>query len=122
MIVLGDHDFLLRVSNFGDLAAFRAILAIFSMRMRRSSYLWVSGENFDTGIRFLDPDFFIWNSISAIWRCFLLIFAFGMLNNHRTSTYGLLDLRTDLGSVSRVSPLTVKIIIKFEVDRAINCL
>jgi len=24
-IVLGDHDFLSRVSNFGDLAAFRAI-------------------------------------------------------------------------------------------------
>jgi len=38
-IVLGDHDFLLTASNFGNLTAFRAILAIFSLRMRRNGYL-----------------------------------------------------------------------------------
>jgi len=39
IIVLGDRDFPLTASNFGNLAAFRAILAIFSLRMRRSGYL-----------------------------------------------------------------------------------
>jgi len=38
-IVLGDHDFLLIASNFGSLTVFRAILAIFSLCMRRNSYL-----------------------------------------------------------------------------------
>jgi len=39
-IVLGDHDFPLTASNFfGNLTAFRAILAIFSLRMRRNGYL-----------------------------------------------------------------------------------
>jgi len=37
--VLGDHDFVLKVSNIGDLAAFRAILEIFPLRMRRNGYL-----------------------------------------------------------------------------------
>ena len=41
-VLLGDHNFLSRASNFGDLAAFRTILAIFSLRMRRNSSLWVS--------------------------------------------------------------------------------
>jgi len=38
-IVLGDHDFPLIASNFGNLTAFRTILAIFSLRMRRNGYL-----------------------------------------------------------------------------------
>jgi len=38
-IVLGDHDFPLTPSNFGNLTAFRAILAMFSLRMRRNDYL-----------------------------------------------------------------------------------
>ena len=37
-IVLGNHDFLLNASNYGNLTAFRAILAIFSLRMRRSGF------------------------------------------------------------------------------------
>jgi len=37
-IVLGDNDFPLRVSNFGDLAEFRAILAIVSTCMRTNGY------------------------------------------------------------------------------------
>jgi len=38
-VVPGDHDFPLTVSNFANLTAFRAILAIFSLRMRRNGYL-----------------------------------------------------------------------------------
>jgi len=38
-IVIGDHDFPLTASNFSNLAVFRAILAIFSLRMRRNGYL-----------------------------------------------------------------------------------
>jgi len=39
IIVLGVHDFLLIALIFGNLTAFRAILAIFSPRMRRNGYL-----------------------------------------------------------------------------------
>jgi len=39
MIYLGDHDIPLTGSNFGNLTAFRAILAIFSLRMRRNGHL-----------------------------------------------------------------------------------
>jgi len=38
-IVLDHHDFPLTASNIGNLTAFRAILAIFSLRMRRNGYL-----------------------------------------------------------------------------------
>jgi len=39
MIFLGDHDIPLTGSNFGKVTAFRAILAIFSLRMRRNGHL-----------------------------------------------------------------------------------
>jgi len=39
IIFLGDHDFPLTSSNFGNLTAFRAILAIFSLRMHRNGHL-----------------------------------------------------------------------------------
>jgi len=39
IIFLGDHDFPLTGSNFGNLTAFRAFLAIFSVRMRRNGHL-----------------------------------------------------------------------------------
>ena len=39
MIFLSDHDIPLTGSNFGNLTAFRAILAIFSLRMRRKGHL-----------------------------------------------------------------------------------
>jgi len=50
--------------------------------MCRKRYLWVSSEHFDTGIQFFNSDFLTGNDISAIWRRFLLIFAFDMLNVH----------------------------------------
>jgi len=39
IIFLGDHDIPLTGSNFDDLTAFRAILAIFSLRMHRNGHL-----------------------------------------------------------------------------------
>ena len=39
MIFLGDNDIPLTGSNFGNLTAYRAILAIFSLRMRRNGHL-----------------------------------------------------------------------------------
>jgi len=50
--------------------------------MRRNGYLWTSGINLDTAIRFADPDLLVVCKISAIWRRFPLIFAFYMLNAH----------------------------------------
>ena len=38
-IVLGDNDFPLTGSNFGNVTAFRAILGTFSLRMLRNGYL-----------------------------------------------------------------------------------
>jgi len=42
--------------------------------MRRNGYLWIFGVNFDTAVRFADPDFLLECKISAIWRRFQLIF------------------------------------------------
>ena len=39
IIFLGDHDFPLTGSNFGNLTAFRTILTISSLRMRRNGHL-----------------------------------------------------------------------------------
>jgi len=52
----------------------RLFSAAFVLRMRRSGYLWTSGVNLDTAVRFLDPDFLLECKISAIWRRFPLIF------------------------------------------------
>jgi len=39
MIFIGDHEIRLIGSNFGNLTAFSAILAIFSLRMHRNGHL-----------------------------------------------------------------------------------
>ena len=62
--------------------------------MRRNGNLWTSGVNFDTTVRFADPDFLLECQIWAIWRRFLLIFAFYILNVRHISTSGLFDLLT----------------------------
>ena len=54
--------------------------------MRRNDYLWTSGVNLDTAVRFADPDFLSECKISAIWRRFPLIFAFYILNVRYIST------------------------------------
>ena len=89
--------------------------------MHRNSYLWTSDENSDTGIRFLDPDLFIGNDISAIWRGLLLIFALNMLNVHHTSTSSLVDYWPKKCVTCFVSP-TMKISTKFEVYITFHCL
>jgi len=45
----------------------------FVLLMRRNGYLWTSGVNLDTAVRFADPDFLLECNISAIWRRFPLI-------------------------------------------------
>jgi len=64
------------------------------LRMRRNGYLWTSGVNLDTALRFADPDFLLECKILAIWRRFPLIFAFYMLNVRNITTSGLFDLLT----------------------------
>ena len=58
--------------------------------MRRNDYLWTSGVNSDTAVRFADPDFVLECKISAIWRRFPLIFAFYILNVRHIFTSGFL--------------------------------
>ena len=58
--------------------------------MRRNDYLWTSGVNLDTAVRFADPDFLLECKISAIWRRFPWIFAFYILNVRHISTSGFL--------------------------------
>ena len=60
--------------------------------MRRNGYLWTSGINLNTTVRFADPDFLLECKISAIWRRFPLIIAFYILNVRHISTSGLFDL------------------------------
>jgi len=79
--------------------------------MRRNGYLWTSGVNLDTTIRFADPDFPFECKISVIWRRFPLIIAFYILNVRHISTSGLFDLST----------ATLIIPTKFEVDMCIHC-
>ena len=79
--------------------------------MRRNGYLWTSGVNLDTTIRFADPDFPFECKISVIWRRLPLIIAFYILNVRHISTSGLFDLST----------ATLIIPTKFEVDMCIHC-
>ena len=58
--------------------------------MRRNGYLWTSGVNLDTAVRFPDPDFLLEWKISAIRRRFPLIFAFYIMNVRHISTSGFL--------------------------------
>ena len=76
----------------------RPFSATFVLRMRRNGYLWTSGVNLDTAVSFADPDLLLECKISAIWRCFPLIFAFYMPNVRHISTSGLF-WPTDLESI-----------------------
>jgi len=65
--------------------------------MRRNGYLWTSGVNLDTAVRFGDHDFLSQRKISATWRRFPLIFALcmrNMLNVRYISTSGSFFLLT----------------------------
>jgi len=67
---LGDINFVLRASDFGDFAAFMAILARYLLCMLRSGCIWDSGENSDIAIWFIDPYFLTVCEISMIWQSF----------------------------------------------------
>ena len=58
--------------------------------MRRNGYLCTSGVNLDTAVLFADPVFLLVCKISAIRRCFTLIFAFNILIVRHISTSGFL--------------------------------
>jgi len=81
--------------------------------MRRNGYLWTSGVNLDTAVSFADPDLLLECKISAIWRCFPLIFAFYMPNVRHISTSGLF-WPTDLESIPHALTPTSIIPTKFE--------
>ena len=88
--------------------------------MHRNTYLWVSGENFDTGIRLLDPNFLIRNDI---WRfedvlCWFL-HSICWMSSCPPYIYFRSTRPTVLERVSRVFPLAVKISTKFEVDTTV---
>jgi len=52
----------------------RLFSASFLLLMRRNSYLWTSGLNLDTAVRFPDPDFLLECKYLAIWRRLPLFF------------------------------------------------
>jgi len=58
--------------------------------MRRNGYLCTSGVNLDTAVLFADPVFPLVCKISAIRRCFTLIFAFNILIVRHISASGFL--------------------------------
>ena len=72
--------------------------------LRRNGYLCTSGVNFDTAVRFLDPDFLLECKISAIWRRFQLNLAFYMLNVRHISTSGLSDQLTHASTPTSIIP------------------
>jgi len=93
-VVLVDVDLPYWTSKVEHLVAFPATVSNIALRMRRNGYLCTSGVNLDTAVRFADPDFLLGCKISAIWRCFTVIFAFSILIVGHISTSGLFDLLT----------------------------
>jgi len=88
--------------------------------MRRNGYLWTSGVNLDTGVRFADPDFLLLCRISAIWRRFPLIFVF-LYAECPPYFYFRFVWPTNLESIPHASTPTSIIPTRFEVDMTINC-
>ena len=91
-VLLVDVDLPYWTSKVEHLVAFPATVSKFAVRMRRNGYLCTPGVY--TAVRFADPDFLLGCKISAIWRCFTLIFAFNILIVRHISTSGLFDLLT----------------------------
>ena len=81
--------------------------------MRRNGYLWTSGVNLDTAVRFADPDFLLECKISAIWRRFPLIFAF-LYSECPPYFYFRFVWPTDLESIPHASTPTLIIPTKFK--------
>ena len=88
--------------------------------MRGNGYLWTSGVNLDTAVRFADPDFLLERKISAIWRHFPFIFAF-LYAEYPPYFYFRFVWPTDLESIPHASTATLIISTMFEVDMTIHC-
>jgi len=92
-VVLVDVDLPYWTLKVEDLVAFAAIISnICTAHAQKRLVMHFRGVNFDTTVRFADPDFLLVSKISAIWRRFTLIFAFYILNVRHISTSGLFDL------------------------------
>jgi len=93
-VVLVDVDLPIWTSKVEHLVAFAAIVSnICIVHAQRRLFLnfWCK---FRHAVRFLDPDFLVECEISAIWRRFLFIIAFYILNVRHIPTSGLFDLLT----------------------------
>ena len=89
--------------------------------MRRNGYLWTSGVNLDTAVRFTDPDFLLECKILAIFGdVFCWFLHFYMLNVRHISTSGLF-VTTERESIPHASTPTSIIPTRFEVDMTIHC-
>jgi len=81
--------------------------------MRRNGYLWTSGVNLDTAVRFLAPDFLLECKISAIWRRFFVEFCI-LFVECPPYFYFRFVWPTDLESIPHASSPTSIIPTKFE--------
>jgi len=95
----------------------RPFSTAFVLRMRRNGYLWTSGVNLNTAVRFADPDFRLECKISAIWRRFPLI----SYAECPPYFYFRFVWPTDLESIPHASTPTSIIPTKFQVDMTIHC-
>ena len=85
-------------------------------QVRRNGYLWTSGVNLDTAVRFDDPDFLVRVQNFGNLAMFSVDFAFYMPNVHHISTSGLFDLE----SIPHASTPTSIILTKFEAPTPIR--
>ena len=92
-VVLVDVDLPCWTSKV-EQVAFQATVSNICTAHAQNGYLCTSGVNLDTDVLFADPDFLLGCKISAIRRCFTLIFAFNILIVRHISTSGLFDLLT----------------------------
>ena len=93
-VVLVDVDLPYWTSKVEHLVAFQATVGNICTAHAQNGYLCTSSVNLNTAVRFADPDFLLGCKISAIRRCFTLIFAFNILIVRHISTSGLFDLLT----------------------------
>ena len=94
-VVLVDVDLPYWISKVEHLIAFPATLSnICTAHAHKRLFMHFRYKFIDTAVRFADPDFLLRCKISAIRRCFTLIFAFNILIVRHISTSGLFDLLT----------------------------
>ena len=114
-VVLVDVDLPYWTSKVEHIVAFTAIFSNVLLRMRRSGYLWTSGVNLDTAVRFADPDFLSECNISAIWRRIRWFLHFVCLMS------AIFPFLVCLTYLPHALTTTSIIPTKFEVDMTIHC-